>query len=92
MRPAGYEQTHQTPENRTPAAQSGPKSGPVDPELQIIVDRWHELPPLIRRQIVKLADSGGLTLAGVRGEFCTATSLARGEVKGQKRQANSNKR
>lgn len=66
----GPEHPAKPPEKPHNSKTTGPKSGPVplDPELQAVNDRWSELPPLIRRQIVKLALPGSLPLAGVGKE------------------------
>ena len=63
----GPEHPVETPENQHNPKTTGPKSGPapLDPDLQTVIDRWSELPPPIRRQIVKLASPGSLTLDGV---------------------------
>ena len=65
---AGFEHHTKTTENQHNPKTTGPKSGPVppDPDLQTVIDRWPELPPPIRRQIVKLALPSSLALAGVR--------------------------
>ena len=64
---AGLEHTTETPEKQHNPKITGPISGPVvtDTDLQTVIDRWPELPPPIRRQIVKLATPGSLALAGV---------------------------
>ena len=60
--------TIKTTENKHTPETTGPKSGPIvtDTDLQTVIDRWYQLPPPIRHQIVKLAHPGSLTLAGVK--------------------------
>ena len=63
----GHEQPHNTFENKTLHKTGGPISGPItkDIELQTVIDRWPQLPPLIRSQIVKLATPGNSTQDGI---------------------------
>lgn len=61
----GLEHATKTSENQSLPKTTGPVSGPVDPELQIVNDRWHTLPQTIRHQIARLADSASLALDGV---------------------------
>ena len=65
MGAAGFEPAAKTRENHALQKATGPISGPADPELQILNDRWHTLPQTIRHQIARLADSASLALDGV---------------------------
>ena len=63
----GHEQLDKTFENKTLHKTGGPISGPItqDTELQTVIDRWPQLSPLIRSQIVKLATPGNSTQDGI---------------------------
>ena len=66
----GFEQPHKTLENKTLDKTGGPNSGPVyqDIELQTVINRWPQLPPLIRSLIIKLATPDNSTPDGINSQ------------------------
>ena len=78
----GPEHTSKTPEKQHNPKTTGPISGPIvtDTDLQTVIDRWYQLPPPIRRQIVKLAHPRSLALDGVGNKIPNRLDNTRGQT------------